>query len=256
MDFLFYIMAGALVGLAVGMTGVGGGSLMTPILLALGFPLHTAVGTDLLFAAMTKTGGAFVHGKLRTVRWDLVMLLAAGSIPASLLTILVLRYRFHGPEQYAGIITTTLGITLILTSMAILWRHKLAEIASHSEFVTNDRLAAAIPFVGALLGVLVTLSSVGAGAIATAVLMVFFPRLPSVRIVGTDISHAVPLTLIAGLGHLYLGNVDIELLLGLLLGSLPAVSIGARVAHYLPERFMRSILATTLCGIGIKFAFF
>lgn len=256
MEFFFYIAAGAIVGLAVGITGVGGGSLMTPILLALGFPLHTAVGTDLLFASLTKSGGAVVHGRQGTVRWDLVMLLTAGSLPACLLTILVLRYRFGGPDDYAGLITTTLGLTLILTSIAILLRQRLARLADVLGVTSARYVSLWLPLAGVGLGILVTLSSVGAGAIATAILMVMFPRLPGARVVGTDIVHAVPLTLFAGLGHFYLGNVDLLLLTGLLIGSLPAVSVGSRLSQHLPEALLRSILATTLCGIGIKFAFF
>lgn len=256
MDFLGYILAGAIVGLAVGMTGVGGGSLMTPLLLAFGFPLHIAVGTDLLFAAITKSGGAFVHTVQKTVRWNLVLLLAMGSIPGVALTILFLRYVFESPEQYAGIITTTLGITLILTSAAIIFRGRLAEAAAGTAKPSGSSLLRMTPILGLVLGILVTLSSVGAGAIATAMLMIIYPRLKGINIVGTDIAHAVPLTLFAGLGHLYLGNVDFLLLLALLIGSLPAVSIGSRIGKHIPDRFMRPLLATMLCGVGIKFAFF
>lgn len=256
MDFLFYILSGAVVGLAVGLSGVGGGSLMTPMLLAFGFPLHIAVGTDLLFAAITKSGGVVVHTMQKTIRWDFVLMLAAGSIPATALTILVLHHRFDSPEQYAGLITTTLGFTLILTSAAIVFRSRLAELAGRHRIVSDGGMVKALPVLGVLLGVLVTLSSVGAGAIATAMLMIVYPKMKSINVVGTDVAHAVPLTLFAGLGHLYLGNVDFVLLAALLIGSLPAVSVGARLAKFIPERFMRTLLASMLCGIGIKFAFF
>jgi uncharacterized membrane protein YfcA len=255
-DVLFYILAGAVVGLAVGISGVGGGSVMTPLLLAFGFPLHIAVGTDLLFAAITKTGAAVVHTAQRSVRWDLVLLLGAGSLPATALTILLLRHGFDSPDDYAAIITTTLGLTLILTSAAILFRRRLAEFAAQHMDMPPGRLTLVTPLLGAVLGVLVTLSSVGAGAIATALLLIFYPRLKSLNVIGTDIAHAVPLTLCAGLGHLYLGNVDLMLLLALLAGSLPAVSVGARLAKFIPEQVLRPMLATTLCGVGIKFVFF
>ncbi|MDZ7684359.1 MAG: sulfite exporter TauE/SafE family protein [Gammaproteobacteria bacterium] len=250
------ILAGAAVGLAVGLTGVGGGSLMTPLLLAFGFPLHIAVGTDLLFAAVTKAGGVVSHARLGSIRWNLVLRLAAGSLPASVLTIGVLRIAFDSPDQYAGLITTTLGLTLILTSAAIIFRTKLAALGD-AAFASSEQTATALlPVLGVVLGVLVTLSSVGAGAIATAMLLIAYPALKSLNVVGTDIAHAVPLTLFAGLGHLYLGNVDFMLLAALLIGSMPAVSLGSRLGQYVPDRIMRPVLATTLCGIGIKFAFF
>ncbi|MCB1693707.1 MAG: sulfite exporter TauE/SafE family protein [Pseudomonadales bacterium] len=256
MDFLYYILAGAGVGLAVGLTGVGGGSLMTPLLLAFGIPLHIAVGTDLLFAALTKSSAVVVHSLQKTVRWDLMLLLAMGSLPAAAGTIILLRLGFDSPDDYAGIITTALGTTLILTSVAILFRSRLAQMARKSPFVTDKRVMALTPVLGVVLGVFVTLSSVGAGAIATALLMIFYPRLKSVNVVGTDVAHAVPLTLVAGLGHFWLGNVDLTLLLALLIGSIPAVSAGSRLARFIPDRYLRPLLAAALCGIGVKFAFF
>lgn len=253
---MYYILAGSAVGLAVGLTGVGGGSLMTPLLLAFGFPLHIAVGTDLLFAAITKSGGAWTHARLGSVRWDLTLAMAAGSLPAAGLTIAALYFLFDSPDQYAGILTTTLGLTLILTSMAIVFRSRLSGLVGTDADQREATPKRILPLLGALLGVLVTLSSVGAGAIATAMLLIAFPALQSLKIVGTDIAHAVPLTFFAGLGHLLLGNVDFLLLAALLLGSIPAVSIGARLATFVPDGVMRPVLATMLCGIGIKFAFF
>lgn len=239
----------------MGLTGVGGGSLMTPLLLAFGFPLHIAVGTDLLFAAITKAGGVVTHARLGSIRWDLVWRLAAGSLPAAALTIVFLQYAFDSPDQYAGIITTTLGFTLILTSIAIVFRNRLRAMIGPDE--GDERTAnAVLPFLGVVLGVLVTLSSVGAGAIATAMLLVAYPALRGLNVVGTDIAHAVPLTLVAGIGHVFLGNVDFLLLAALLVGSIPAVSVGARLGEFVPDRIMRPLLASALCGIGIKFAFF
>lgn len=256
LDLLYYVFTGAVVGVAVGMTGVGGGSLMTPMLLGLGFPLHTAVGTDLLFAAITKSGGAIVHGRQGTVRWDLVIRFAAGSLPATAVTILALRYAFGSPRDYSPLITMTLGVSLILTSVATLFKGPLGELASRSAVVREGRLERLVPLMGALLGVLVTLSSVGAGAIGTALLLVLFPRLSTQEVIGTGLAFAVPLTLFAGLGHALLGNVDIALLVSLLAGSLPGITVGARLARRAPEKLMRPLLASTLCGIGIKFVFF
>ena len=256
MDLLFYIAAGATVGLAIGITGVGGGSIMTPLLLAFGFPLNIAVGTDLLYAAITKSGGVIVHAKQKNIQWNLVYLMALGSIPASLLTIYALKYWFESTADYTAIISSVLGFTLILTSAAIIFKSQLSTMAT--KFSTNHAkpILCLTPVLGFILGVLVTLSSVGAGAIATAILLIFYPHLKSLNIVGTDIAHAVPLTLIAGLGHLTLGNVDFMLLAALIAGSLPAVYVGAKFARFIPERIMRPILATTLFGTGIKVAFF
>ena len=251
-----YILAGAAVGLMVGVTGVGGGSLMTPLLLAFGFPLHVAVGTDLWFATLTKAGGVVQHSRMGNVRWDLVGRMAAGSLPAAGATILLLHFVFGSPENYAGLLTTALGITLIMTSVAIAFRKQIQTwVMGH--FETNDAaMNRLLPFLGALLGVLVTLSSVGAGAIATAMLMIAYPALKSLKVVGTDIAHAVPLTAAAGIGHYFLGNVDFMLLGALLLGSIPAVSLGAKLGRHIPENIMRPLLASALCGIGVKFAFF
>jgi len=256
LDFIYYILAGVLVGLAVGITGVGGGSLMTPILLAFGFPLHIAVGTDLIFASVTKSGGVLIHAMHKNVRWDLVLLLASGSVPATVLTILVLKYRFHGPAEYHGLITTTLGVTMILASIAILLRGVVARMPERTNALAGYAQAVALPAIGIVLGILVTLSSVGAGAIGGAMLMLLYPRLKGSLVAGTGLAIALPLTLFAGLGHLYLGNVDFRLLLALLIGSLPSVALGSRLSNLVPERYMRPILATTLLGVGVRFALF
>lgn len=252
MDLLLYVCAGAGVGFAIGLTGVGGGSIMTPLLLAFGFPMHIAVGTDLLYAAITKTGGVIVHAQQKTIDWKLVYWLALGSLPASIATVVLLKVYFTSPQDYSLILSTCLGFMLIATSAALIFRGKLnqrrAGAGRHRKTITI--------VTGLVLGVLVTLSSVGAGVLAVTALVLMYPALQGVRIVGTDIAHAVPLTLIAGLGHLFLGNVDFFLLGSLLIGSLPAIWFGTKIAGRIPENVIRSILATTLLGIGIKFAFF
>jgi uncharacterized membrane protein YfcA len=257
-DFLLYILAGAGVGFAVGVTGVGGGSLMTPLLLLFGFPLHVAIGTDLLYAAITKAGGAVAHARLATVNWRLVGLLAAGSVPASLVTALALNTLFGDASAYAPVLTTALGIMLILTALSILLRGRIlsSDVAAPGPLRQMvDRHAPALTvLMGLVLGVCVTLSSVGAGAFGAVILMALYPTLRAVGIVGTDIAHAVPLTLVAGLGHLALGNVDFALLGALLIGSLPAIAVGSRVSGLLPDGVIRSILATILMGLGVKFA--
>lgn len=258
MDLLFYIIAGAGVGLAIGLTGVGGGSLMTPLLILSGVPEKIAIGTDLLYAAATKTGAMAAHHRRGTIQWRLVGLLAAGSIPASLLTSLALMFWVPSEWDYTPALTHSLGIMLIITSFVIFFKNKTRDIASkdsqdnawfekHSGTVTITS--------GVFLGVFVTLSSVGAGAFCAAILLTLYPRLPAFRVVGTDIAHAVPLTLIAGLGHLFNGNVDFQLLFGLLIGSLPAVHIGAKAAARVPNTILQPALACILLIIGIKFAF-
>ena len=254
MDWL-YTLSGFVVGAIVGLTGVGGGSLMTPLLVLL-FGIHpaTAVGTDLLYAAITKAGGTAVHARKGHVDWRITGLLASGSIPASVLTIWALSLL---PKQSAAVthlISLSLGVALVLTAGAIVFRQKLQRYAlAHSEDSTHTELQAAITVAtGVLLGILVTVSSVGAGALGVAVLFFLYPRLPALRIVASDLAHAVPLTLIAGLGHWAIGSVDGSLLASLLLGSLPGIWLGSHASARVPERFLRPVLASMLVLIGGK----
>lgn len=262
MDIVLTIFAGASVGLAIGITGVGGGSLMTPILLLFGFPLHIAVGTDLLYAAVTKSGGAVLHARQQSIEWRLVLLLAAGSVPAALLTILALGLLFDSPEQYRQLITTTLGIMLIVTATILAFRvsflrnRPVTTTCSDLKVQSNPTSDVLTFLMGIGLGVTVTLSSVGAAAIATAVLLLLYPRLSALQIVGTNMVHAVPLTLVAGLGHFYLGNVDLFLLLCLLVGSLPAIYVGTKVAVFMPDKILQPMLAVVLLAVGIRYTFF
>ncbi len=255
MDLLFYIVAGAIVGLAVGLTGVGGGSLMTPLLILYGVPEKIAIGTDLLYASITKTGAMAAHKRQGTIRWRIVLFLAAGSIPASLLTSLLIKFYLPEDLDYGPMLSHSLGVMLILTGLVVLFKNKIQ--GEETKISWRHRHAPAITFVaGIFLGVFVTLSSVGAGAFCAALLLVLYPRLPAINVIGTDIAHAVPLTLIAGLGHLWNNNIDFNLLFGLLIGSLPAVHYGAKLAKKIPNTVLQPILAIILLGIGIKFAFF
>lgn len=260
-DFLFYVLAGAGVGLFVGMTGVGGGSLMTPLLILFNVPYNVAIGTDLLYAAITKTGGIVSHQRQGSINWRLVWLLAAGSIPASIATSLTLRFVFEDETAYKPILTTALGFMLIITALVLLFRRRLqaSNLSGRSAFgAFTQRHSSAITVVsGVILGVFVTLSSVGAGAFCAALLLMLYPHIPALRVVGTDIAHAVPLTFVAGMGHfLLLGNVDFALLAALLVGSLPAVHLGTKLGYRLPNQIMHSILASLLLGLGVRFAFF
>ncbi len=257
--FLLYIFAGAAVGLAVGITGVGGGSLMTPLLLMFGFPPNVAIGTDLLYAAITKSGGMVAHHKQKHIDWSLVLKLASGSIPAAILTSIALHLFFSDADEYSHILTSALGIMLVLTSFVLFFRQRLKKDIHNPDSIfsaAKNHASAFTIIMGAILGVFVTLSSVGAGAIGAALLMVLYPYLPIHKVVGIDIAHAVPLTFIAGFAHLLLGNVDFVLLGSLLIGSLPAIHWGAKLSKHIPSRLLQPILASILMGLGLKFVFF
>jgi uncharacterized membrane protein YfcA len=260
-DFGF-VFAGFFVGLIVGLTGVGGGSLMTPILIFFfGIKPYMAVGTDLLFAAVTKAGGTFSFARQQLVPWRVVLSLCAGSVPAAGMTLWVLHT--VGPSEPAvqKVMTFTLGVALLLTASAMFYkalRGKKAPAAlndDHLPQATQPRHWALPVGFGAVIGTLVTLTSVGAGAIGVTVLMILYPQLPLARIVAADIAYAVPLTLVAGLGHASLGSVDWPLLCMLLAGSLPGIWVGSRLTHKTPERVMRSILSLLLAWAGSKLVF-
>jgi uncharacterized membrane protein YfcA len=231
---------------------------MTPLLVFLfGIPPVKAVGTDLLFAAITKMGGVWAHKRRGTIEWRILALLTAGSIPASLVTSHFLRAVVMHKEDISTIITTLLGTALILTSVALLFKKDFQRVGRHlsnTVFPSWTRLrGVATVVMGIILGVLVTMTSVGAGALGAALLFFLYPRLPTARIIGTDIAHAVPLTAVAGLGHLQMGTVDFVLLGSLLLGSLPGIYLGSHLSTKVPEKVMRPILASMLMLIGVKF---
>lgn len=252
-----FIVSGFGVGLLVGITGVGGGALMTPLLIfGFGIAPAVAVGTDLIFAAITKASGVWTHARQATVDWQVVRRLASGSLPAAVLTLLVLGEIDTHSEQAQRLITHILGVALMLTAIALLWRSRLSRLARKhvAAVVPAERrgVAAATVATGVVLGVLVTLTSVGAGALGAAALFWLYPRLKAVRVVGTDLAHAVPLTAVAGLGHWQMGTVDVNLLGMLLVGSLPGIYLGSRLSARVPERWLRPALATLLLLIGIR----
>jgi uncharacterized membrane protein YfcA len=252
-----YMLSGLAVGLLVGLTGVGGGSLMTPILVLL-FGIHptTAVGTDLLYAAATKSVGTLVHGASGTVEWSIVGRLAAGSVPATALTIFVLAHFQAQSGGVNGVITVVLGVMLILTAIAILFRKMILDaFARRVGEISGTRTTVSTVVLGAVLGVLVSLSSVGAGAIGVTVLLILYPKLPAAKLVGSDIAHAVPLTLIAGIGHWFLGSIDWHLLGSLLVGSIPGIAIGSLISSRIPDTVLRPILASTLAIVGGRLVF-
>jgi hypothetical protein len=248
-----YSLSGFGVGLLVGLTGVGGGSLMTPALILL-FGIHpaTAVGTDLLYASITKSGGAIVHGRNKTVDWQLTARLAAGSVPAATITLLMLNYLGLNGETVSRLISIALGVAIILTAVALIFRTPLTAFAVGRSEMSDGQIAVLTVVTGAVLGILVSLSSVGAGAIGMTALVILYPRLPTVTLVGSDIAHAVPLTLVAGIGHWMLGTVNWLLIASLLVGSLPGIVIGSQLSAYLSDRVLRPTLAVILLFVGYR----
>jgi hypothetical protein len=252
-----FMFSGFFVGLLIGQTGMGGGSLMTPILV-LFFGVHpgTAVGTDLLYASATKTAGTLVHGLNHTVDWRIVARLASGSVPATMVTLVAIsHYDLNGPTS-GRVIATVLGVMLLLTAFSLIFRRWfLRHIDPVLQRVTVQKAARLTVVVGVILGVLVTISSVGAGALGVTALLMLYPRVPMAVIVGSDIAHAVPLTLVAGLGHWWLGSVDWPLLTSLLGGSIPGIVLGSFLSAHIPDGVLRPILAATLIIVGGRLVF-
>jgi uncharacterized membrane protein YfcA len=253
-----YALAGLVVGFTVGMTGVGGGSLMTPILLHFGIMPINAVGTDLLYAAVTKSNGVFVHQRKGNVDWGITVRLAAGSIPAAILTLIAIRFFQDSSRTQAtnAFIAYALGFALLPTALAILLKQPLLDWG-HRNDVIFTRMSlkqrhAATYLIGIGLGIVVSITSIGAGALGTMALFLVYPLLPTSKLVGTEIAHAVPLTLIAGLGHASAGNVDFALLANLLVGSLPGIWIGSHTAGAVSDKILRPALAAMLLYAGIK----
>jgi uncharacterized membrane protein YfcA len=253
---LVYILAGLVVGFIVGMTGVGGGSLMTPILLYFGISPATAVGTDLLYAAITKSGGVYVHQKQKNIDWHITRMLAAGSLPAAALTLIVIHQIGFDSKNVNSMIKMSLGITMMLTALAIVSKQRLLDWSHSRDAIftrMNQRQRDIATFVtGLILGAVVTITSIGAGALGTVALFIIYPMLATSKLVGTEIAHAVPLTLIAGLGHAGLGNVNWDLLINLLLGSLPGIYVGSHLPSTVPDSVLRPALATMLLLVGAK----
>jgi uncharacterized membrane protein YfcA len=252
MDILA-VLSGFGVGAIVGMTGVGGGSLMTPLLMGV-FKLNPAVaiGTDLWFAALTKTGGAVAHARHGHVDWRITRLLLTGSIPAALATI-ALMHATGLTKGWASALTLSLGIGLLLTALVVANKAAWQALGLRLERALPDSRKPALTVAsGVVLGTLVTLSSIGAGALGATLILLLYPRLAAHRLVGTDIAHAVPLTLVAGIGHASLGHVEWALLAALLVGSLPGIWAGAQLTRLMPERLVRALLCAALVTAGLK----
>jgi uncharacterized membrane protein YfcA len=260
MDWL-YTVSGFAVGLIVGITGVGGGSLMTPLLvLFFGVSPAVAVGTDLLYASLTKTMGGWVHGRNGTVDWKVVGLLSLGSFPAALSTIALLKYLNLDELTLRSLVTNVLSVALLSTAMALLLKDQIRKLARRKDGTVYELhhryLPGATIATGVVVGTLVTVSSIGAGVLGTVALLFLYPRMAAVKVVGTDIVHAVPLTAVAGMGHMALGTVNFVLLGSLLLGSLPGIYIGSHLSAKVPEKILRPVLATMLLVIGLRMVFY
>ncbi len=260
MDFeIGLVVAGLAVGFIVGLTGVGGGSLMTPILLYFGIPPTKAVGTDLLYAAFTKFGGIYVHNKKKNINWTITGWLSLGSIPAALFTLWLLERIKTDISSLNDIIKHSLGWALLFTSIAIIFKKQILVFSQkragdkfHKESKTQNLLTIGI---GVLLGIMVTLTSIGAGALGTVTLFFLYPLLPTPKLVGTEIAHAVPLTLVAGLGHASMGNLDLALLGQLLIGSLPGIYLGSILSGKVPDLLLRNAIALMLFFVGYNLVF-
>ena len=252
---LSFVASGFAVGLLVGMTGVGGGSLMTPLLtLLFGVSPAVAVGTDLAFASLTKGVGTFTHRMRGTVHWEIVRRLCIGALPAALLASFALKHFGTLNKEIGQVIRYMIAGSVLLTVVALLFKRKmLAWITAHPERqLQGSALTTATIVSGAVLGTLVTISSIGAGAIGATLLVMLYPRLTAAEVAGTDIAYAVPLTAIAAVGHWWLGSIDWTLLVTLLVGSVPGITLGSYVARSVPERLLRGILAFTLVSVAAK----
>ena len=249
----FYALSGFAVGLLVGMTGVGGGSLMTPLLiLVFGINPATAVGTDLLFAAATKSAGSLLHGLNRSIEWQVVRRLAFGSVPATVATIIMLSF-IHQSQAARSLITLILCGALLITATLLIFRGTIVKVSQSKMPTLDDRHIAMLTVLfGGFVGLLVSTSSIGAGAIGVCALVFLYPKLPMAKIIGSDIAHAVPLTLVAGAGHWMIGTVDWRILGWLLVGSVPGILIGVYAAVRVSEAALRTVLATTLIIVAAK----
>lgn len=251
------VLAGFGVGLLVGLTGVGGGSLMAPILLLVfGVAPAAAVGTDLWFAAITKVFGAWIHGKKGSIDWEVLRRLFMGSIPAALLTMLWL-YLGDSDTFFSEWTKKAVGIVLVVTAVAAIFRAQILEFGRRRRLgspETFKRIQPGLTVVGgAIIGCLVTLTSIGAGALGAVILLYLYPlRMKPLTLVGTDIVHAIPLTVLAGSGHLLMGNVQVDLLGGLLVGSIPGIILGSLGASRAPQKLLRTLITIVLTLVGIK----
>ncbi len=259
MEFdLNYSIAGAITGLIVGLTGVGGGALMTPILLIIfKISVTTAVATDLWFAALTKIAAICVHHTHEQIEWKVVRHLWMGSIPVSVLVIIAIAYGTTGAtSKISGYIPQIIGGIVLITAVGLIFADKLTINIPTSKLLKNSSLKKIRPIVtviaGAIVGALVSITSVGAGTLGTLALIYLYSYMIPQKIVATDIAHAIPLALVGGIGYFIFGKVDITMLFSLLVGSIPAAIIGALLAQRVSSRMLKTTLAIVLFSGGLK----
>ena len=246
-------ISGFLIGVLIGLTGVGGGSLMTPLLmLFFKVPAAVAVGTDLLYAAITKSVGIIGHSKHNQIEWSIVKLLMLGSIPMSIFTSFLIGKNLSNETNITQFIELFLGVALIITSIAIFFQPLIVAKSANNKLIPKKSQKKYTILLGIILGFIVTLTSVGAGAIGVTMLLVLHPKLSIKKIIGTDIAHAVPLTLTSGIGHASIGTVDYGLLGILIIGSIPGVWLGAKLNAKANDKWIRLILIIILMGISLK----
>lgn len=251
-----YALAGALTGFVVGLTGVGGGALMTPILLLfLGVSPTTAIATDLWFAAITKSVGASVHHANGNVDWQVAKRLWLGSLPMAFLIVVLVSLGAHVAK--VDWLTKAIGIVILIAALGLLFTPKLLAYARGRRLGQPERFKAIQPALtvmsGGVMGLCVALTSVGAGALGSVMLFYLYPlRMTPHRLVATDIVHAIPLVVVAGLGYLFAGMVDWWMLVGLLVGSIPSVLLGGLLAGKIPGRAVQLALALVLLAAGVK----
>ncbi len=257
------IIIGFCVGVLVGATGVGGGSLMTPILIfGLSIEPIVAVATDLIFAVITKSGGVISYFKYRVINWRVVIFLLIGSLSSALVTLWILQSINNESAAYNDFMVLALGIALLISSIGLLIKANILYIPLNKKIFPKNVFAdifskaqyknTLLIVVGAVIGCMVTISSVGAGVIVALVLFFIFPKMKTVEVVATDIAHAVPLTLVAGVGYIMMGLVDWLLLASLLIGSLPGIYLGSHLGVKVPDNLMKILMAIIFLIIGVK----
>jgi len=251
-----YAVAGALTGLAVGLTGVGGGALMTPVLLLIfNIAPSTAIGTDLWFASLTKIVGASMHHQAGQVDWQLVRRLWLGSLPAAMLIVILINQgallaRAEWLTAAIGVVVLITAICLLLAPQLVTRAKKQIQAAACKPQIPPSGLTV---LAGAVVGLCVALTSIGAGTLGSVVLMYLYPeRMTPHRLIATDIVHAIPLAAVAGSGYLLAGAVDGSMLVSLLAGSLPAVMVGSLLARKCSGRGIQIILALALLMASTK----
>lgn len=254
-DFGLLAAVGLGVGVVVGLTGVGGGSIMTPLLITVfGIPAPVAVGTDLACAAVTKTAGTLAHRAARNIASRIVLLLALGSVPAAIATLAIVALAHLAPHDLDRLIRQSVGIALLLSIAMLLLRSPLKRWGARSPRLGAMRRHRPVltVLVGSGIGVAVALTSLGAGAIGAACLALLYPELEPAEIAGSDIAHAVPLTAVAAAGHAWLGTIDIGLLTTLLAGGIPGIVLGSLGSRRVPVAALRMMLVATLTIAGLK----